>query len=146
MLSALISLRAAALVVLHIAHSSRSENKQWLSAAFLQGEVCLLTLRRQALCPREEESQRRGPGSGQVLRLGTSPEKEKKNSYFGEEHVLCCLDEGILSFVNVWGLGRCLFFLCVQYCLVNVGREKNGLSMSVRLRGFFASSVTICRV
>lgn len=94
----------------------------------------------------KEESQRRGPGSGQVLRLGTSPEKEKKNSYFGEEHVLCCLDEGILSFVNVWGLGRCLFFLCVQYCLVNVGREKNGLSMSVRLRGFFASSVTICRV
>lgn len=55
-------------------------------------------------------------------------------SYFGgEKCVFNCLDEGGLCFMDVWGLGRCLFFLHVRYCS---GKRKIGLSAFVNLSFF----------
>lgn len=69
----------------------------------------------------KKNHQHHGPGCGQGPRLKMSVEGR---SYFGgEECVFNCLDEGVSCFMDVWGLGTCLFFLRVRYR--SGGKKKN---------------------
>lgn len=80
--------------------------------------------------PGRIKNQHHGPACGQGPRLKMS--FEGRGYFGGEKYGFNCLDEGVLCFMDVWGLGRCSSFSVYDI----VQGKKNGLSTFVNLSFF----------